>query len=291
MMRQIVISIIVTLLTAFLLCVLFLVWLQTNPQAAAAILNPILASVPSPDSRYSTETAVVETVKKANPAVVAITVSKNVPTYERYYRNLPSPFEDFFGGEFLIPQLRQNGTEKLEIGGGSGFLVTPNGYIVTNRHVVDDEHAEYTVFTNDGKSYPAEVITRDPSLDLAIIKIDAADLPFLPLGNSDALQIGQTVIAIGNALAEFRNTVSTGIVSGLSRSIVALDGDGQPEALDQLIQTDAAINEGNSGGPLLNLSGEVIGINVAIASGAENIGFALSANTVKNIVESLKDKP
>jgi serine protease Do len=175
-----------------------------------------------------------------------------------------------------------------EVGGGSGFIVSPNGYIVTNQHVINDERAEYTVFLNDGTQHSAKVIAQDPVLDLAIIKIDGDSFPYLPFGDSDELEVGQSVIAIGNALAEFRNTVSLGIVSGLSRSIVASDPRGREEILDQLIQTDAAINQGNSGGPLLNLRGEVVGVNVAIATGAENIGFAINGNSAKNVVESVE---
>jgi len=237
------------------------------------------------------ESAVVAAVKRANPAVVAITISKNVPIYEEYYERVPFPFPDFFGGgsDFRVPQYRQRGTQKQDVGGGSGFLVSEDGYIVTNRHVVDDESAEYTVFTNDGTQYPATVVARDPSLDLAIIKIKGDGFPHLTFADSDHLEVGQTAIAIGNALAEFRNTVSVGVISGLSRSIVASDRTGSTEALDQLIQTDAAINGGNSGGPLLDLSGEVIGVNVAVASGAENIGFALSGNSVRSVVESVRE--
>ncbi len=228
------------------------------------------------------ENAVVDAVKGANPAVVAITISKNVPTYERYIQNVPG----FFGG-FQIPQLRQNGTELKEVGGGSGFLVSEDGYIVTNKHVVADTTAQYAVFTNDGKKYDATVVARDPSLDLAVIKIDGSGFPSLKFGDSDKVEVGQTAIAIGNALAEFRNTVSVGVVSGLARSITASDSMGGRENLDQLIQTDAGINPGNSGGPLLNLSGEVIGVNVAVAD-ANSIGFALSSNSVKNVVDSVK---
>lgn len=261
----------------------------TDPKTATQEHNE--SSAVSKDVSNS-ESIVVATVKKATPAVVTITVSKNVPIYEQYYRNERGPFEGFFGDGFLnfrVPEVRQNGSERRDVGGGSGFLVSSDGYIVTNRHVVDDETAEYTVFTDNGISYPARVIARDDVLDIAVIKIEGTDFPHLVFGNSETIDVGQSVIAIGNALAEFRNTVSVGIVSGLSRSIVAADARGEAEALDQLIQTDAAINQGNSGGPLLNLAGEVIGVNVAVASGAENIGFALSANSVKNIVESVKN--
>lgn len=294
--RHIAITVGVAVITSVLTGVAFLVWAKNNPSSFAQLVAPAPVNSQTASSTtflYPTESLVVNTVKKANPAVVAITVSKNVPVYERYLERFPSPFEDFFGddffGGFSIPQLRQKGTELREVGGGSGFLVSADGYIVTNRHVVSDESAEYAVFTNDGKKYDAKVIARDPALDLAIIKINGSSFPHLTFADSDKLEVGQTVIAIGNALAEFRNTVSVGVVSGLSRSIVASDSFGRnAEALDQLIQTDAGINHGNSGGPLLNLSGEVIGVNVAIAEGAENIGFAISGNSVKNIVESVQ---
>lgn len=252
---------------------------------------PVLSALGAAESgtvrtEDSSEAKVIQAVKKANPAVVAITVSKNVPVYERYYTN---PFNDFFGNFFWMPQIRQNGTQLQEVGGGSGFLVSPDGYIVTNRHVVSDENAQYTVFTNDGDTYDAQVVARDSVLDIAVLKIEGEHFEHLQFGDSSALEVGQSVIAIGNALAEFRNTVSVGVVSGLSRSIVASDQRGELESLEELIQTDAAINSGNSGGPLLNLSGEVIGVNVAIVSGAQNVGFALSANSVKNIVASVQE--
>lgn len=235
----------------------------------------------------SQEELVVNAVKKTKPAVVSVIITKDVPIIEQYYED---PFRDFFGGQspFQVPKFRENGTEKKEVGGGSGFIVSEDGYIVTNKHVVSDEKAEYTVFLNDGEKYTAKVIARDSLNDIAILKIEAKDLPYLKFANSDKLEIGQSAIAIGSPLVEFKNSVSVGVVSGLSRSIVAGDGFGKSEQLEGVIQTDAAINPGNSGGPLLNLKGEVIGVNVAVAS-AENIGFSLPANLVKAAFDSVKE--
>ena len=207
----------------------------------------------------SYESLVVQAVDKANPAVVSIVITKDVPVVERFFEEAPDPFKGFFGNNFnsqfrfRVPQYRQRGTQKREIGGGSGFLVSSDGMIVTNRHVVDQDNVDYTVFTNDGTKYEAKIVARDPANDLAVIKVSGDNLPFLEFADSDQLRVGQTVIAIGNALAEFRNTVSVGVISGLSRSILAGVSQGQPEQLDEVIQTDAAINPGNSGGPLLNL--------------------------------------
>ncbi|MBI2634051.1 trypsin-like peptidase domain-containing protein [Candidatus Peregrinibacteria bacterium] len=155
--------------------------------------------------------------------------------------------------------------------------------------MVNDEDAEYTVFLNDGSEHSAKVLASDPLNDIAILKIDAKDLPYLNFGDSDKLMPGQTAIAIGNPLLEFENSVSVGVVSGLGRSVVAGDRfGGFSEQLEGVIQTDAAINPGNSGGPLLNLNGEVIGVNVAVAS-AENIAFSIPANLVKQIFDSVKE--
>jgi len=228
----------------------------------------------------SQEQAIIQVVDSMSPAVVSIIITKELPVFEEYYIQ---PFEGF---PFEIPQYRQR-LEEQEIGGGSGFLISEEGLIVTNRHVVSDKEAEYTVFTNDGEKYEAKVLARDPVLDLAIIDIDGEGFPIVTLGNSESLQIGQTIIAIGNALGEFENTVSVGVVSGLSRTITA-SGGGMVEVLEDVIQTDAAINQGNSGGPLLNLKGEVIGINTAMAWGAENIGFAIPINNAKLAIEQVK---
>lgn len=223
---------------------------------------------------------IVAVVDKTSPAVVSIIVTKDLPKIQ----NVPDLFQQFFGN-----QIRGTGeTEKREIGGGSGFIISADGYIVTNKHVVVDEAAEYTVLLNTGDKLPAKVLARDPLNDLAIIKIDGKDLPTLDFGDSDSLKPGQAVVAIGNALGEFRNTVSTGVISGLARSITASSGNFSTERLVGLIQTDASINPGNSGGPLLDVGGRVIGINVAVAQGAQNIGFAIPINQVKETIESVK---
>src|SRR3989338_2322596 len=240
-----------------------------------------------PDTR---EQQIITTVQQSQKAVVSIVISQDVPLYEQYFSQQN---EGFFGNIFpqfniQIPQLRQNGTQKQDVGGGSGFLVSADGLIITNRHVVNQDNAEYTVFLSDGSKHGAKVIAKDPVNDIAVLKIDGNNLPFLRFADSSSLQVGQTAIAIGNALGEFQNTVSAGIVSGLSRSITAGDTLSQPEQLDEVIQTDAAINPGNSGGPLLNLAGDVIGVNVAIVQGSQNIGFALPANIAQSVVTSVQ---
>jgi serine protease Do len=234
------------------------------------------------------DSAVTGVVEKTSPAVVSIIITKDVPKYKSF-------FDDPFSGFpfFLNPgdqSQGSGGTEKQQIGGGSGFLVSADGMIITNRHVVDDTQADYTVVTNDGKEHSAKVLARHPSLDIAVIKIDGSGFPTLNLGDSDGLKVGQTVIAIGNSLGEFANSVSKGIVSGLKRNLTAGSGLGQTEQLTNIIQTDAAINPGNSGGPLLDISGNVIGINVAMAQGAQNIGFALPVNQIKKVVETVKSQ-
>lgn len=239
------------------------------------------------------ESAVIEAVETVSPAVVSIIVTKDLPKVEQYqdpFRQFFQDQPDYFG---VMPkqQIQDNGeTEKKEVGGGSGFIVSSDGYIVTNKHVVNDEAAEYTVLMNDGEKYPAKVLAKDQINDIAIMKIDAKkDLPTVRLGDSSDLKTGQTVIVIGNALGEFRNTVSTGVISGLSRSITATgSGIGSGEQLVGVIQTDASINLGNSGGPLVDIAGQVIGINVAIVQGAQGIGFAIPINEVKNIIDSVK---
>lgn len=233
------------------------------------------------------EQMIVDIVKKSQDAVVSIIATKDLPVLEQYYVD---PFQGFgFPGDnfgFQIPMQRQKGTQKQEVSSGSGFIASADGLIITNKHVVSEEEAEFTVLLNNGEKYPAKVLAKDPVQDIAIIKIEKKDLPMLQLGDSESIQTGQTVIAIGNALGEFRNTVSVGVVSGLRRSITA-QGGGSLETLDDLIQTDAAINPGNSGGPLINLTGVVVGMNTAMTQTAQNIGFALPINKVKRDLEQV----
>jgi len=224
----------------------------------------------------------VRLVKNVSPAVVSVVAARDIPVIEQYFINL------FGDNEFLIPQYRQKGTERRQISSGTGFFVSADGLIVTNRHVVEDAAADYSVVTNDGKKIAVKVLARDPVRDIAVLKVEGTEHAFIPLGNSDGLNVGQTVVAIGNALGEFQNTVSVGVISGLRRTVVASGLSSGPEILSQVIQTDAAINPGNSGGPLLDLAGRVIGINVAMAQGAENIGFSLPVNMVRKAVEDVK---
>ena len=175
-------------------------------------------------------------------------------------------------------------------GAGSGFVLSPDGVIVTNNHVVEGA-TTITVTLADGRKLDARVLGRDSNADLAVLKVDASGLPAVKLGRSDALVVGDSVVAIGNALAlDGGPTVTQGIVSALDRTISAGDqtGQGTSETLRHVLQTDAAINPGNSGGPLLNAAGEVVGINTAVAGDAQNIGFALAIDKALPIINTLK---
>lgn len=225
------------------------------------------------------DSAIIEVAEESSPSVVSIVITQDVPIYENYRFN---PFSD----RFL--ERRQIGTEEQQVGSGTGFIVSEDGLIITNRHVVDSEDASYTVFFSDGSRKIATVVARDTLLDIAFLDIEGEGYQPLPIGSSSELKVGQRVIAIGNALGEFSNTVSTGIISGLSRNIVAGNQDGsRAERLTDVIQTDASINLGNSGGPLLDIQGNVIGVNVAVAGNAENIGFAIPIDFVKEILDSV----
>lgn len=227
------------------------------------------------------ESVVVDTVKKVGPSVV--TVAQELPQ-----RSVLSPFQ--FSPFYLFEEPEQqtpDSSQPLEPQNiGSGFIVSADGLILTNRHVVADSGGKYQVITSDDKAYGVQKIYRDPLNDVAIIKIDPGNAKLIPveLGDSSKLQVGQFVIAIGTALGEFKNTVTTGVVSGLGRGITA-GSKSEEESMQNVIQTDAAINPGNSGGPLLNASGQVIGVNTAIAQSGQNIGFALPINVIKDSIK------
>jgi serine protease Do len=237
--------------------------------------------------KTSQDDLLTQAVARVTPAVVSIVISKDVPRLQVSYEN---PFGDdpfFKDFDIRIPVYRQNGTTKQNVGAGSGFLVSQNGYILTNKHVVADTAASYTVLLSNGKQLTARVIYKDPNNDLAVVKIDGQNYPTVSLGDSGGLKLGQTVVAIGNALGQYNNSVSVGIVSGLNRAITAGDANGEAEQLTGVIQTDAAINPGNSGGPLIDLSGKVIGVNVATVRGSNSISFSIPINDVKSIIKTV----
>ncbi len=238
------------------------------------------------------QSQVISVVEKASPTVVSIIASAEVPAYEQYYEDVspwwvPEEFRDLF--DYRVPSTRENG---VQIAAATGFIVSADGYIITNKHVVDEENAEYTVILNNKEGEEekiiAKVLARHPDNDIAILKIDKENLPYLEFGDSNVLKVGQTAIAIGYALGEFDNSVSKGVISGLARSLTAGGYNFGTENLKDLIQTDAAINLGNSGGPLLNIKGEVIGVNVAMAD-AQSIGFAIPANIAYSAFLEVKE--
>lgn len=224
------------------------------------------------------QNAIVKAVDNTSPSVVAIGVTESISN------SITNPF-DPFSQQQQQQQLPSNQPSTI----GTGFIAA-NNIIITNKHVVSDTSQQYSVVTKDGKKLAITNIYRDPVYDLAIVQVkDTAGLKPLTLGDSSNLKPGQTAIAIGNALGSFENTVTTGVVSGLNRSVTAGDeSSGATENLQNLIQTDAAINPGNSGGPLLNIDGQVIGVNVATSANAQNIGFAIPINTVKTLVDQFQ---
>lgn len=239
------------------------------------------------------ESSTTDAVAKVSPAVVSIIISKDLSKYYNNTGNNIFPFDNFFdfGFPFNTPKNNTNKSNEKniqEIGGGTGFIISSDGLILTNKHVVSDNEAEYTVLTNDGEKYSAKVLGQDPVNDIALVKIEAKDLPIVELGDSDSIKLGQTVIAIGNALSEFRNTVTKGIISGINRRVTAGGGTIGTEVIEEAIQTDAAINPGNSGGPLINLAGQVIGVNTAVSQAGQLIGFAIPINLAKNVIDSIK---
>ena len=239
----------------------------------------------------SEESVTIDIVKKYGLSVVTVS---GTASQSNSQQNSPFDFgfPPFFdtnpgsGSDNSTPD--QNQVEAI----GSGFIATANGLIVTNKHVVSDTTMNYSVTTSDGKKYTVKNIYRDPLNDVALIKIDPSQnasekLNPLTLGNSSNLQVGQYVVAIGTALGDLKNTVTTGVVSGLGRGITAGSPyEGSVEQLNDVIQTDAAINPGNSGGPLFNSSGQVIGVNTAVSQNGQNIGFAIPINVIKDSVQN-----
>jgi len=223
---------------------------------------------------------IVGIVKQSSPAVVNIDTETMVKQ-----KIMPNPFkgdpffEEFFGDSLFGSGGGQERTVPVH-GKGSGFIVSKEGYILTNNHVVDDaDNIKVTLL--DGRTFNAKLIGQDPTFDLAVIQIKAPNLPVLQLGNSDATQVGEWVVAIGNPLG-FENSVTVGVISAKNRTLQAPDVNFQG-----FMQTDAAINPGNSGGPLIDLSGKAIGINTAIVPYAQGIGFAVPVNMAKQIMDDL----
>jgi len=229
---------------------------------------------------------ITETVKKVSPAVVGINV-----TEIRQYRD---PFGSFFDDPFFRQFFNNRSYSEKVKGLGSGFIISPDGYIVTNDHVAGNA-TEITVTMTDGKHYKAKVIGSDPITDICLLKVDASDLPYEILGNSDDVMIGEWVIALGNPFGLFeindKPTVTVGVISSTGMNLEPINN----RYYINMLQTDAAINGGNSGGPLVNSEGEVIGMNTLIftgggdSQGSIGLGFAISINKIKRIVAELKD--
>lgn len=231
----------------------------------------------------ASKSPIVQVAKKVCPAVISVIVSKDLPKAENFY-SFP-----FGGKEYIMPKDNKSKMQKTKIGGGSGFIISSDGYVFTSNHVVSDTTADYTVIVDPRHKYPAKILSRNPINDTAVLKIEGKGFPYLEMTDSNKIELGEEVLAVGNALGEFTDTLSTGIVSGLSRFITAFGGiDNQMQNLRGLIQTDAAINPGNSGGPLVNMDGQVIGINTAMIMGAQNIGFAIPINYAKKDLEEVK---
>ncbi|PIR93249.1 hypothetical protein COT99_01720 [Candidatus Falkowbacteria bacterium CG10_big_fil_rev_8_21_14_0_10_43_10] len=254
---------IIAVLTLSIAAAGLLGWQQLRLNTAAAV-----------DLQLDEQEATIRAINKVSPAVVSIII------YD---------YQDVIN---ISSQGAQVTKQKNQVGSGTGFLISTDGYILTNRHVVkagNPKVAEYQIILNSGKKYFAQYIGVDPLKDLGVLKIFDKDLPYIEMGDSDQLVQGMSVMAIGNSLGKYQNSVTKGIVSALGRSIAASDNRGNVESLDNVIQTDAEINPGNSGGPLIDLSGRVVGINTAIDQSGSSIGFAIPINDARVIIQSLKE--
>lgn len=267
-----------------LLTILFVVLGVVSYASQSLLKNPNPSQIlkPQETTRVVTEESVtIDIVKKVGPS--AVTVVEETTGVQSF-----NPFSIFD-----IPNQQTQQPQSMNI--GSGFIVTSDGFVITSKHVVSDTNVKYDIITANDKKYTVQKVYRDPLNDIAILKVDPSENPGqslkpVVLGDSSKLEVGQFVVAIGTALGEFKNTVTTGVISGLGRGITAGgEFQGLAERLDNVIQTDAAINPGNSGGPLVNSSSQVIGINTAVSVNGQNIGFALPINVVKDSLANFNE--
>ncbi|PSB19582.1 serine protease [filamentous cyanobacterium CCP1] len=245
---------------------------QPRSQTPPEVNRPPSSQVAAMPANYN---FIADAVQRVGPAVVRIDSERTVNSAGSRFFN--SPFGRQFGGG-----MPDGPSSRVQEGTGSGFIVDADGIIFTNTHVVAGAD-QVTVVLKDGRRFEGEVLGQDPITDVAVIKIEATDLPTVPIGDSEQLQPGEWAIAIGNPLG-LDNTVTAGIISATGRSSAEI---GVSDRRVGFIQTDAAINPGNSGGPLLNERGEVIGMNTAIINGAQGLGFAVPINTARNIADQL----
>ncbi|MEA5519288.1 HhoA/HhoB/HtrA family serine endopeptidase [Limnoraphis robusta] len=238
---------------------------------------PLAETISSPANAIQVPSNfVAAVVQQVGPAVVRIDAQRTVEN------QVPEALNDPFFRRFFGEQIPNIPERQIQSGTGSGFIIDSKGEIITNAHVVDGA-SKVTVTLKDGRQFEGKVVGKDPVTDVAVIHIEAENLPTVKLGNSEQLQPGEWAIAIGNPLG-LDSTVTTGIISATGRSSAQI---GVPDKRVEFIQTDAAINPGNSGGPLLNQNGEVIGVNTAILQGAQGLGFAIPINTVQQIAAEL----
>ncbi|MBN2374011.1 DegQ family serine endoprotease [bacterium] len=280
--RRLVPLLIIISLSCFILGLVVASMLNFTPSSVAVDSQQKEGRTDLPEVQIISPNTFVNIAKRLNPTVVYISSTQVIKGFQNFHPPLKDPFRDFFGDDFFdkffgIPK---EGLKQKSL--GSGFIIDEKGYILTNNHVVRDAE-DIFVTLSDNNEYKAKIIGKDEDMDVALLKIEAKEnLPIAKLGDSDALQIGEWVVAIGNPFG-LEHTVTAGIVSAKWRTI----GQGP---YNSFIQTDASINPGNSGGPLFNIKGEVVGINTAIISEGQGIGFAIPINMVSDVLEDLKNE-